>query len=139
MVSNRIFDNAGELYNVTLILDESKNREQIPFTGLPVAVAHSLLPRPSVDVEKYQAYSKPYMAASNLVLVSRCSVSTSLQSLSHFLRPLLLQYAAFFAIYSATIVHTILYNRKEISTGFVTAYRSIRAGQKGCAPPPLPP
>lgn len=45
----------------------------------------------------------------------------------------LVTYAAFFAVYSATVVHTILYHRKEISNGFVTAYKSIRAGQQGNA------
>ena len=64
----------------------------------------------TLDHAKYEAYSKPYMAASNLVL-----------------------YGAFFAVYSTTIVHTLLYHRKEISNGFKVAYKSIRAGQKGNA------
>ena len=40
---------------------------------------------------------------------------------------------AFFAVYTATIVHTLLYHRKEIANGFKIAYKSIRAGQKGNA------
>lgn len=45
----------------------------------------------------------------------------------------LVTYAAFFAAYSATVIHTILYHRKEIADGFKNAYRSIRAGQRGNA------
>jgi uncharacterized membrane protein YtjA (UPF0391 family) len=40
-------------------------------------------------------------------------------------------YTCFFAAYSAVVVHTLLYHRKEISNGFKVAYKSIRAGQKG--------
>ncbi|KAL7416455.1 OPT-domain-containing protein [Mrakia frigida] len=75
--------------NVTMILDQETKR---------------------LDVAQYEAYSKPYMAASNLVL-----------------------YAAFFAIYTATVVHTVLYHRAEIYNGFKIAYKSIRAGEKGNA------
>jgi hypothetical protein len=45
----------------------------------------------------------------------------------------LVTYAAFFAAYSATVVHTIIYHRREISDGFATAYKSIRSGQQGNA------
>ncbi|KAL7416350.1 OPT-domain-containing protein [Mrakia frigida] len=86
--SNRIFDNTGARYNVSKILTPEKQ----------------------LDHAKYSAYSKPYMAASNLVL-----------------------YGAFFALYTATIAHTILYHRKEIVNGFKVAYKSIRAGEKGTA------
>lgn len=40
-------------------------------------------------------------------------------------------YCCFFAAYSSVVTHTLLYHRKEISNGFKTAYKSIRAGQQG--------
>jgi hypothetical protein len=114
MISNRIFANDGGYFNVTMILDENK----------------------LLDVEKYSAYSKPYMASSNVSLLAfglnATSKSDFFTSSPHSQLQIIL-YGGFFAIYVATVVHTILYHRREIMGGFRTAYKSIRAGEKGNA------
>lgn len=67
--SNSVYDNTGNLYNVSRVMD-----------------VHGAL-----NATAYRAYSPAYFAASNA-----------------------LTYGAFFAIYTATISHVILYHRKEI-------------------------
>ncbi|KAG0150630.1 hypothetical protein CROQUDRAFT_668510 [Cronartium quercuum f. sp. fusiforme G11] len=71
--SNRIFDRMGNPYNASRVLD----------------------PRGILDQAKYEAYSPPYMTASNIVL-----------------------YTAFFALYSSTTVHAALHYHKHIKGGF---------------------
>ncbi|KAK0659705.1 putative oligopeptide transporter [Cercophora samala] len=70
--SNRPFDHFGNIYQVRSIVDEN---------GI-------------FNAEKYQAYSPPYLAASNIVV-----------------------YMLFFGLYSSTVTYAILYHRLEIKLG----------------------
>ncbi|KAL1969891.1 hypothetical protein VTN77DRAFT_7400 [Rasamsonia byssochlamydoides] len=54
----------------------------------------------SLNVEAYEAYSPAYLSSAYAIL-----------------------YASFFAIYLATVVHVVLYNRKEILSGFKAAFK----------------
>lgn len=80
--SNRPFDHFGQLYNVSHIIDEK---------GI-------------FDGKKYEAYSPPFLAASNIVV-----------------------YMFFFAVYSATVTYGILYHRHEIMLGFRNVGRTLKA------------
>lgn len=59
-----------------------------------------------LDPEKYQNYSPPYYTAANLVV-----------------------YGAFFALYPALIVHTILYYRSILWNGLIDMWKSIKEGK----------
>ncbi|KAJ6782229.1 hypothetical protein PWT90_08857 [Aphanocladium album] len=78
--SNLPFDRFGKRYNVTKVLNE-----------------HGTL-----DITKYNQYSKPYLSAGNMTL-----------------------YFWFFAVYSASITYTILQHRNEIWQGLKSAFHSI--------------
>ncbi|KAH9812148.1 putative oligopeptide transporter [Melampsora americana] len=54
-----------------------------------------------LDQAKYKAYSPPFIAASNII-----------------------EYTAFFAFYTSTVVHSALYYRKHIAGGFVQLKKS---------------
>lgn len=70
--SNRPFDHFGHIYKVRSIVDDN---------GL-------------FDAKKYEAYSPPYLAASNVVV-----------------------YTFFFALYAATVTYAALYHRLEMKLG----------------------
>ncbi|KAL4806529.1 OPT oligopeptide transporter protein-domain-containing protein [Aspergillus unguis] len=83
--TNSMFTNNGSDYDVSAILNE-----------------HGLL-----DIEKYQAYSPVYIAASSIIY-----------------------YAFFFAMYSAVISYAILHHRKDIALGFRSLLNTFkRKGQ----------
>ncbi|KAK5996142.1 Sexual differentiation process protein isp4 [Cladobotryum mycophilum] len=63
--------------------------------GKPYNVTRVLNADYTLNEEAYKAYSPPYLSASNTVL-----------------------YACFFGVYTACVVHTALYNRREIVKGF---------------------
>jgi len=71
--SNRVFDNTGARYNISMTVDEN-----------------GLFNEPA-----YKAYSPLYLSAGSSFL-----------------------YGAYFAIYTSTITHAYLYNRREIVAGF---------------------
>jgi len=71
--ANYTFDHFGRTYNVSKILDE----------------------RGIFDGPKYEAYSPPFLSASNIVI-----------------------YMFFFAVYTAAIAYAYLYHRHEIAMGF---------------------
>ncbi|KAJ4147657.1 hypothetical protein LMH87_002165 [Akanthomyces muscarius] len=77
--SNLPFDRFGKRYNVTRVLTEQ---------GI-------------LDMDKYDAYSKPYISAGSMTF-----------------------YFWFFAVYSASITYTVLQHRTEIWEGFAAAFRS---------------
>ncbi|KAK0382933.1 hypothetical protein NLU13_8849 [Sarocladium strictum] len=79
--TNRIFDHFGNLYNVTLAVDE----------------------RGLFDIDKYEAYSPPFLGAGNVVI-----------------------YLFFFAIYTSTLTYAALYHRREIIMGFRGLINSFR-------------
>lgn len=83
--TNRIYDHYGLRYNVSRTIDE----------------------RGMFDLEKYSAYSAPYMGAANALL-----------------------YGFFFAIYSAVVTHVILYHRYEIMMGFKNLWKGMRFWKK---------
>ncbi|XWX02244.1 hypothetical protein V2A60_010279 [Cordyceps javanica] len=78
--SNLPFDRFGKRYNVTRVLNE-----------------HGTL-----DMAKYNAYSKPYLSAGNVTV-----------------------YFWFFAVYSASITYAVLQHRNEIWSGMSSALRSM--------------
>lgn len=59
------------------------------------------------DYDKYMDYSAAYLSAANTVV-----------------------YGAFFAIYTATVVHVVLFHRFELMTGFKNMWRVIRRKKK---------
>ncbi|KIY49349.1 OPT superfamily oligopeptide transporter [Fistulina hepatica ATCC 64428] len=76
--SNRVFDNTGLYYNVSLIVDNEGH----------------------FDANSYEAYSPAYLTAGNILL-----------------------YCFFFAVYTSTLSHAILYHRYEIVHGFKALFR----------------
>lgn len=80
--SNHTFDHQAKPFNVSNVINSE---------------AH-------FDLEKYQAYSEPYMSAGNLVV-----------------------YFWFFAIYTATLSYTGLYHRHELVHGFKGCWRAVKA------------
>lgn len=83
--SNAPFDHFGAAYNVSAILDE----------------------RGIIDLEKYQAYSPPFLSAGNSVI-----------------------YMFFFGVYTATITYGVLYHHREIRMGFRDLVNSFRPSKK---------
>ncbi|EHK24985.1 uncharacterized protein TRIVIDRAFT_61734 [Trichoderma virens Gv29-8] len=84
--SNQPYDHFGKRYNVTSILDE----------------------RGIIDTEKYQAYSPPYLSASNITI-----------------------YMFYFSTYTAALVYGFLYHRMEIMIGLKDIFNSFRPSKKG--------
>ncbi|OAA70800.1 Tetrapeptide transporter, OPT1/isp4 [Akanthomyces lecanii RCEF 1005] len=80
ITSNAPWDHYAKRYNVTRVLDSK---------GI-------------MDIEKYQAYSPPYLSAGNIVI-----------------------YMFFFSVYTASITHAILYHRLEISMGLKELWNTI--------------
>ncbi|KAL7816243.1 OPT domain-containing protein [Trichoderma gracile] len=83
--SNHPYDHFGKRYNVSAILDD----------------------RGIIDIEKYQAYSPPYLSAANVV-----------------------NYMFFFSIYTAALTYGFLYHRLEITMGFKDLVNSFRPSKK---------
>lgn len=83
--SNHPFNHFGKRYNVIAILDD----------------------RGIIDIEKYQAYSPPYLSAANVV-----------------------NYMFFFSIYIAALTYGFLYHRLEISMGFRLACSSTASAPR---------
>ncbi|KAK5995245.1 Oligopeptide transporter 2 [Cladobotryum mycophilum] len=83
--TNLIYDHFGKRYNVSRTIDD----------------------RGMFDLEKYSAYSAPYMGAANALL-----------------------YGFFFAIYSAIITHVFLYHRYEIVMGFKNLFNGFKWKKK---------
>ncbi|KAM3503523.1 hypothetical protein MY11210_008678 [Beauveria gryllotalpidicola] len=83
--SNLPFDRFGKRYNVTRVLNE----------------------RGTLDMAKYDAYSKPYLSAGN--------INT---------------YFWFFAVYSASITYAVLQHRNEIWGGMSSAFRNLFQSNK---------
>ncbi|RAK95685.1 OPT oligopeptide transporter family [Aspergillus ibericus CBS 121593] len=73
ILSNDVYDNTGNTYNVTRVLNSKGD----------------------FDLEGYEGYSQPYLTAGYSVM-----------------------FFFFFAMYIATIVHVVLYNRREIMKGY---------------------
>lgn len=84
--SNIPFDNTGKRYNVTAILDE----------------------RAILDVDKYQAYSPPFLSA------GKASI-----------------YMFFFSTYTSAVTYGLLYHHREIRMGFQDLINSYRPSKKG--------
>ncbi|KAL2268982.1 hypothetical protein VTJ83DRAFT_3828 [Remersonia thermophila] len=82
--SNRPFDHFAQPYNVSSIIDA----------------------RGIFDAEKYEAYSPPFLSASNIVT-----------------------YMFFFAVYSATVAYGVLYHRHDIMLGLRDVWTSVRQWQ----------
>jgi OPT family small oligopeptide transporter len=83
--SNRPFDHFGRLYNVSSIINDK---------GI-------------FDAAKYEAYSPPFLSASNIVT-----------------------YMAFFGVYSATVTYGILYHRHDIMLGLRDVWTSVNQWRK---------
>ncbi|KAK4173098.1 putative oligopeptide transporter [Triangularia setosa] len=81
--SNKPWDHFGKRYNVSAIIDDN---------GI-------------FDGKKYQAYSPPFLAASNVVV-----------------------YMMFFALYSSTVTYAALYHRLEIKLGIRDLWRKAKLG-----------
>lgn len=74
-------------------------------TGADYNVTRVLNPDFTLNVEEYEAYSPPYLSASYAVL-----------------------YMVFFAVYTASITHVALYNRRDIAIGYRSLRDNIKAG-----------
>ncbi|KAK8146605.1 hypothetical protein G3M48_002896 [Beauveria asiatica] len=83
--SNKPYDRFAKNYNVSSILDD-----------------HGI-----IDLEKYKAYSPPYLSAANTVV-----------------------YMIFFAVYSAVVTYAALFHRTEIMMGFRDLINSFRPSKK---------
>lgn len=75
-------------------------------TGNRYNVSRAVNAQTLFNAESYRAYSPAYLAAGNLIL-----------------------YAVFFALYTATITHAILYHRREIMHGFRTLTQKKRISE----------
>lgn len=82
---NQPFDNMAMPYNVTAILDD----------------------RGIIDLEKYQAYSMPYLSSGSAMM-----------------------YMAFFAVYAATVLYGGLFHHRELKMGFTDLVNSFRPSKK---------
>lgn len=85
ILDNHTWTNTGKSYNVTMVTDSMGKLVE----------------------EKYQAYSEPWMAASNLMI-----------------------YFMFFAGYSSMITYTLLYHRHEMSMAFKQSWRGFKRSLK---------
>ncbi|OAA64789.1 Oligopeptide transporter OPT superfamily [Cordyceps fumosorosea ARSEF 2679] len=83
--SNKPYDRFAKRYNVTRILDD----------------------RGIMDIEKYKAYSPPYLSSANTLI-----------------------YMMFFGAYSAVVTYAILFHRIEIMMGFRDLINSFRPSKK---------
>lgn len=74
-------------------------------TGADYNVTRVLNEDFTLNVEAYEAYSPPYLSAAYAIL-----------------------YMVFFAIYTASITHVILYNRRDVVIGYRSVRDNIKAG-----------
>lgn len=83
--SNKPYDRFGKRYNVSRVLDD----------------------RGIIDMDKYNAYSRPYLSAANAII-----------------------YMFFFSVYTAVITYAALYHRVEIMMGVRDFINSFRRKKK---------